>query len=211
MAPHSAAGRDPVRGDEGPDQGGRILGPDARRRLALLVGVQARRPISHLVPAPGRRRRRADHLRRGGRGRRQGIFPPRRARRSARTGVSPRAMVDDDGSERFKLRIRDLATGEDIETVTRGRHRRSGLDQRQPGHRLHRGQRELAQLPRPLSPPRHARSRRTSPSTRRPRTPGFTVGVSRSQDRSLIFISTGDNATSEIRFVPADDPGRRRP
>ena len=27
-------------------------------------------------------------------------------------------LVDDDGSERFKLRIRDLATGKDIETVT---------------------------------------------------------------------------------------------
>jgi oligopeptidase B len=28
------------------------------------------------------------------------------------------------------------------------------------------------------------------------------VGVGKSQDRSLIFISTGDNATSEVRFVP---------
>jgi prolyl oligopeptidase PreP (S9A serine peptidase family) len=27
-------------------------------------------------------------------------------------------LVDDDGSERFQLRIRDLATGKDIETVT---------------------------------------------------------------------------------------------
>lgn len=27
-------------------------------------------------------------------------------------------LVDDDGSERFRLRIRDLATGQDIETVT---------------------------------------------------------------------------------------------
>jgi oligopeptidase B len=27
-------------------------------------------------------------------------------------------FVDDNGSERFKLRIRDLATGKDIETVT---------------------------------------------------------------------------------------------
>ena len=27
-------------------------------------------------------------------------------------------LVDDDGSERFKLRIRDLATGKDVETVT---------------------------------------------------------------------------------------------
>ena len=35
---------------------------------------------------------------------------------------------------------------------------------------------------------------------------GFSVGVGRRQDRSLIFIATGDNSTSEVRFVPADDP-----
>src|SRR5215210_7114021 len=37
---------------------------------------------------------------------------------------------------------------------------------------------------------------------------GFSVGIGRSQDRSLIFISTGDNATSEVRFVRADDPAQ---
>ncbi|HLO21086.1 MAG TPA: prolyl oligopeptidase family serine peptidase, partial [Sphingomicrobium sp.] len=34
---------------------------------------------------------------------------------------------------------------------------------------------------------------------------GFSVGVGRAQDRSLILISTGDNATSEVRFVSAND------
>ena len=38
--------------------------------------------------------------------------------RSARTAGSPPPWSTTDGSERFKLRIRDLATGEDIETVT---------------------------------------------------------------------------------------------
>ena len=49
-------------------------------------------------------------------------------------------------------------------------------------------------------------------------TTGFQVGVSKSHDRSLIFIVTGDNSSSEARFVPADDPtaplaliARRRP
>jgi oligopeptidase B len=37
---------------------------------------------------------------------------------------------------------------------------------------------------------------------------GFSVGLSRSQDRCLIFVSTGDNATSEVRFVAASDPMR---
>jgi oligopeptidase B len=35
---------------------------------------------------------------------------------------------------------------------------------------------------------------------------GFTVSVSHSQDRELIFIATGDNTTTEGRFVPASDP-----
>ena len=35
---------------------------------------------------------------------------------------------------------------------------------------------------------------------------GFSVGVGQSQDKSLIIIGTGDNATSEVRFVSADDP-----
>ncbi|HEV2866741.1 MAG TPA: prolyl oligopeptidase family serine peptidase, partial [Allosphingosinicella sp.] len=46
----------------------------------------------------------------------------------------------------------------------------------------------------------------------------FTVGVSRSQDRSLIFINTGENSSNEVRFVPANNPAatpvliaRRRP
>ena len=38
---------------------------------------------------------------------------------------------------------------------------------------------------------------------------GFSVGVA-AHDRSLIFIATGDNATSEVRFVPADDPTASR-
>ena len=33
---------------------------------------------------------------------------------------------------------------------------------------------------------------------------GFSVGVGKSHDKSTIFISTGDNATSEVRFVSAD-------
>ena len=70
-------------------------------------------------------------------------------------------MVDDDGSERFKLRIRDLATGRDIETVTEVGIGAAGLDRRQPGDRLHRGQRELAQLPRPAAPARRAAPRTT--------------------------------------------------
>ena len=36
--------------------------------------------------------------------------------------------------------------------------------------------------------------------------PGFSAGVSRSHDRNLIFVSTGDNSSSETYFLPAANP-----
>ena len=116
-------------------------------------------------------------------------------------------LVDDSGSERFSLRIRDLATGKDIETVTdvgigeptwsndskgvvftevndkwrsyRARYHRLGADPAQ-AVTLYEETEDL----------------------------GFSVGVGKSQDESLIFIATGDNTTSEVRFVAADDPSQ---
>jgi oligopeptidase B len=35
---------------------------------------------------------------------------------------------------------------------------------------------------------------------------GFSVGADISQDRSLILLATGDNSSTEVRFVPANDP-----
>ncbi|WP_029941404.1 S9 family peptidase [Sphingomonas astaxanthinifaciens] len=114
-------------------------------------------------------------------------------------------LADDDGSERFKLKIRDLATGKDLETVTavgigspvwsadskavlftevndnwrsyRARYHRLGDD------------------------PRNARTIYEETQDK-----GFSVGLGKSQDKSLIFVSTGDNRTSEVRFVSAADP-----
>jgi oligopeptidase B len=114
-------------------------------------------------------------------------------------------LADYDGSERFQLRIRDLAAGKDIETVTtvgigqpvwtsdsagivfnevnehwrsyRARYHRLGAPA-EDDITLYEETEEL----------------------------GFSVGVGKSTDKSLIIISTGDNATSEVRFVPAADP-----
>ena len=114
-------------------------------------------------------------------------------------------LVDDDGSERFQLRIRDLATGQDIETVTEvgigqpvwtsdsagivftevNEHWRS---YRARYHRLG-------------APPEDAVKLYEETEEL-----GFSVNVHRSHDRSTIFVSTGDNATNEVRFVPAGDP-----
>jgi oligopeptidase B len=116
-------------------------------------------------------------------------------------------LVDDNGSERFHLRIRDLATGKDLETVTE-----VGIGQpvwasdskslvftevndkwRSYRARHHR-------LGRPVS--------EDITLYEETKDIGFAVGLSKSQDESLIFISTGDNATNEVRFVSAADPTR---
>ena len=116
-------------------------------------------------------------------------------------------LVDDNGSERFQLKIRDLATGKDIETVTEvgigqpvwtsgsdgivftevNEHWRS---YRARYHRLGRPMEEDVTI--------YEETEEL----------GFSVGVDKSKDESLIFIATGDNATSEVRFVSAADPSQ---
>ena len=114
-------------------------------------------------------------------------------------------LVDDDGSERFKLVVRDLSTGQDVETVTvvgignpvwtsdsnglvftevndqwrsyRAQYHRIGDDPAK-AVTLYEEKDDIA----------------------------FSVGVARSTDDSLIFISTGNNSSNEVRFVPADNP-----
>jgi oligopeptidase B len=116
-------------------------------------------------------------------------------------------LADYDGSERYELRIRDLATGKEIETVTK-----VGIGQpvwtsdsagivftevndqwRSYRARYHR----LGAYPDGAVTLYEENEEQ-----------GFSVGVYKSGDKSLIFVSTGDNATSEVRFVHADDPSQ---
>jgi oligopeptidase B len=120
-------------------------------------------------------------------------------------GRSLATLVDDDGSERFKLVVRDLATGKDIETVTsvgigqpvwtsdsaglvftevndqwrsyRARYHRIGADPA-AAVTLYEESADIA----------------------------FSVGVGRTTDDCFILISTGNNSSNEVRFVPADNP-----
>jgi oligopeptidase B len=116
-------------------------------------------------------------------------------------------LVDDNGSERFELRIRDLATGKDIETVTEvgigqpvwtsdskgvvftevNEHWRS---YRAQYHRLGDDPAKAITL--------YEETEEL----------GFSVGIGKSHDKTLVLIATGDNATSEVRFVSADDPSQ---
>jgi oligopeptidase B len=113
--------------------------------------------------------------------------------------------ADDSGSERFKLRIRDLATGEDLETVSDiaigspvWASDSKGIVFTEVNDKWRAYRARYHRLGAPLSD--------TVTLYEETEELGFSVGASRSQDRSLIFIATGDNVTSEVRFVPADNP-----
>jgi oligopeptidase B len=114
-------------------------------------------------------------------------------------------LVDDNGSERFKLRIRDLATGADVETVTEvgignvvwsSDSKAVVFTEVNDNWRSYRAR--YHRLGTPISEDKTLYEETQEL--------GFTVSVSRSQDRSLIFIATGDNASNEVRFVSADAP-----
>ena len=126
-------------------------------------------------------------------------------------------LVDDDGSERFQLRIRDLSTGRDIETVTEvgigqpvwtSDSRGIVFTEVNENWRSYRAR--LHRLGEPVANDRTLYEETENVA--------FTVGVGLTQDRSLILISTGENSSNEIRFVPAANPeapptliARRRP
>jgi oligopeptidase B len=125
--------------------------------------------------------------------------------------------VDDEGSERFKLRIRDLETGLDLETVSEAAIGApvwtsdgsavafAEVNEQWRAYRV-----RLHRLGRP---PQEAVTLYEETEDK-----AYSVSVSRAKDRSLIFISTGDGSSNEIRFVRADAPEepltlicRRRP
>ena len=114
-------------------------------------------------------------------------------------------LADYDGSERFELRIRDLATGKDVETVTKVGFGQpvwtSGSDglvftEVNDNWRSYRARFHRLGTPVDQDVTLYEETEEL----------GFSVGAGKSHDKSTIFISTGDNATSEVRFVGADDP-----
>ena len=116
-------------------------------------------------------------------------------------------LADYDGSERFELRIRDLATGKDIETVTKvgighpvWTSDSAGIvfTEVNDNWRSYRARYHRLGCPVDEDMTLYEETEEL----------GFSVGIGRSQDRSIIFVSTGDNATSEVRFVSAEDPSQ---
>jgi oligopeptidase B len=113
-------------------------------------------------------------------------------------------LVDDSGSERFKLRIRDIAAGRDVETVSEvgigspvwtADSRAIVFTEVNDNWRSYRAR--LHRLGQPV-----ANDRTLYEETQNI---AFTVDVGRTQDRRYILISTGENSSNEVRFVPADN------
>lgn len=123
--------------------------------------------------------------------------------------VSPDARfvawaADDDGSERFKLKIREIATGKDIELISTQAigsiiwsadstiifYTEVNENWRSCRAKLH----QIGTA--------SADDRLVYEET----DPGFSVGLGKSQDRSHIILSTGDHDTSELYLIPADQP-----
>jgi len=116
-------------------------------------------------------------------------------------------LADYDGSERFELRIRDLATGKDVETVTKvgigqpvWTSDSAGIVFTEVNDNWRSYRARYHRLGRPVD--------EDVTLYEETKELGFSVGIGRSQDRSTIFVSTGDNATSEVRFVSAADPSQ---
>ena len=114
-------------------------------------------------------------------------------------------LVDDNGSERFKLRIREIATGRDVETVTEvgigapvwtADSRAIVFTEVNENWRSYRAR--LHRLGQPVASDRTLYEETQNIA--------FTVDVGRTQDRRYILISTGENSSNEVRFVPADNP-----
>ena len=112
--------------------------------------------------------------------------------------------IDDNGSERFTLRIRDLATGADLPDTIAGTL--GGVVWSADSAALVYGlvnenwRIDVAKLHRVGTPIE------SDVELYRETDEGFQVGFGRTQSRRFLVIATGDHVTSEVRLLPAGDP-----
>ena len=112
--------------------------------------------------------------------------------------------ADFNGAERFTLQVRDLASGEELETVsarTKGPvvwssdGRSLAYTEVNDNWRTFRARLHLL-----------GTAEEADVTLYEETDDGFQVQLERTQDRRWIVVATGDNETTELRIVPADDP-----
>ena len=110
---------------------------------------------------------------------------------------------DDSGAERFTLKVRDLATGDDLETITT---HSMGMPVWAADSRAL-AWTEVSDQWRCFRIRLHVPGGGGDDATLYEEADtGFQVGVARSTDRSHFIITTADNVTSEVRLVPTMAP-----
>jgi oligopeptidase B len=112
--------------------------------------------------------------------------------------------VDDDGSERFTVRILDLTTGSDLPDEIPGTM--GGLVWSKDGANLLYGLVNDNWRIDTIKAHRLGTATDSDASLYSEPDQGFQCGVGMTHSRNWIAIATGDNETSEVRLIPADDP-----
>jgi len=108
---------------------------------------------------------------------------------------------DDQGSEVYDIKFRDLATGEDLPDVVTGTA--GSFTWSETSDAIYWVERD--DNGRPVAVHRYALGGDgTSTEIYRESDPGYFVTVGKSQSGKYIFVSSGSHTTSEIRFFPAD-------
>ena len=111
--------------------------------------------------------------------------------------------ADDDGSERFKLRIRDIETGAEIKTITD--HALGQAVWSADGASL--AWVEVNDNWRPYRIRLHQLGDEAEDAILYEEADAsFFTGLSRSQDRQWLLIHAADHVTSEVRLIPTSDP-----
>jgi oligopeptidase B len=110
--------------------------------------------------------------------------------------------ADESGAERFTLRIRDLATGADIETVTEVANGAVVWTADSEALLFT----EVNDNWRSFRACLHRLGEAGATSLYEEADEGFRVAVGATHDRRWLLIATGDNQTTEIRLIPAGDP-----
>lgn len=109
--------------------------------------------------------------------------------------------VDDQGSEVYTIRVRNIATGEETDTIIEDSYGRFIWSQ--TGKAIFWVKRDDSG--RPVAVIKRDLATNTDTPVYEESDPGYFVSVSTSDSKDVIFISSGSHTTSEVRWFPADE------
>ncbi len=110
--------------------------------------------------------------------------------------------VDDQGSEIYEIRFKNLETGETLPDVVEGTY--GSFVWSETSDAIYWVERD--ENGRPVAVHRYELGGEGSTEIYRESDPGFFTGVGKSQSGEYIFIGVGDQVTSEYHYFKADDP-----